>query len=99
MNINIGVHGIDNKEKNMSVDVKIYSLSTCSHCKAAKKLLDDLMVTYDATNIDQLSGQERTDALDQVKKLNPQTSFPTIRIGEQVIIGFREAEIKRALGL
>jgi glutaredoxin-like protein NrdH len=34
-----------------------------------------------------------------VRKLNPRCSFPTIIIGERVIIGFKENEIKEALGI
>jgi glutaredoxin-like protein NrdH len=83
----------------MKPEVKIYSLSTCSHCKATKKLLDDCTVRYEATDVDLLSGKEREAVLEEVRKLNPQCSFPTIIIGNQVIVGFREAEIRKALGL
>jgi hypothetical protein len=37
--------------------------------------------------------------VEDVKKFNPKCSFPTIIIGEKVIIGFKEKEIKEALGL
>ena len=37
--------------------------------------------------------------LEDVKKFNPKCSFPTIIIGEKVIVGFRENEIREALGL
>jgi glutaredoxin-like protein NrdH len=87
------------KEEIMEPKVKLYSLSTCSHCKATKKLLDDCTVRYEATDVDLLSGQERAAVLEEVRKLNPQCSFPTIIIGDQVIVGFREAEIRKALGL
>jgi glutaredoxin-like protein NrdH len=87
------------KEEKMKPQVKLYSLSTCSHCKATKKLLDDCMIRYDATDVDLLSGQERETVLEEVRKLNPQCSFPTIIIGDRVIVGFREGEIRKALGL
>ena len=83
----------------MEPKVKIYSLSTCSHCKATKKLLDDCTVRYEATDVDLLSGQERAAVLEEVRKLNPQCSFPTIIIGDRVIVGFKEAEIRQALGI
>lgn len=83
----------------MAPEVKIYSLSTCSHCKATKKFLDDCTVKYKATDVDLLSGQEKTAVLEEVRKLNPQCSFPTIVIGDQVIVGFKETEIRKALGL
>ena len=83
----------------MESEVKIFSLSTCSHCKAAKKLLDDCTVTYEATDVDLLSGKERAAVLEEVRKMNPHCSFPTIIIGEKVIVGFKETEIRKALGL
>ena len=34
-----------------------------------------------------------------IKKINPRCSFPTLIIGEKVIVGYKEKEIKEALGL
>lgn len=79
--------------------IKIYSLSTCSHCKSTKKFLDDCTVMYDVVDVDLLEGEERKAILEDVKKFNPKCSFPTIIIGEIVIVGYREEEIKEALGL
>ena len=83
----------------MQPEVKIYSLSTCSHCKATKKLLDDCVVKYEITDVDLLTGAERAAVLEEVKKVNPRCSFPTIIIDDTVIVGFREGEIRKALGL
>jgi glutaredoxin-like protein NrdH len=83
----------------MENNVKMYSLSTCGHCKATKRLLDECSVRYDFTDVDLLEGDERAAILDDVRKLNPRCSFPTIIIGDKVIVGFKENEIKEALGL
>jgi len=79
--------------------VKIYSLSTCSHCKSTKKLLNECTVQYEFVDVDLLEGDERKAILEDVRKFNPKCSFPTIIIGEKVIVGFKEQEIKEALGL
>ena len=79
--------------------VKIFSLSTCSHCKSTKKLLDDCTIKYEFVDVDQLEGDERKAIVEDVKKFNPKCSFPTIIIGDKVIVGFKEKEIKEALGL
>ncbi|MBW2015514.1 MAG: glutaredoxin family protein [Deltaproteobacteria bacterium] len=79
--------------------VKMYTLSTCSHCKATKKFMDDCRVEYEFTDVDLLEGKEREAILEEVRKLNPNCSFPTIIIGDKVIVGFRENEIREALGL
>ena len=79
--------------------VKIFSLSTCSHCKSTKKLLADCTIQYDFVDVDLLEGEERKAILEDVKKFNPKCSFPTVIIGNKVIVGFKEKEIKEALGL
>ena len=79
--------------------VKMYSLTTCSHCKSTKKFLSDCSVMYDFVDVDLLKGEERKAILEDVKKFNPKCSFPTIIIGDKVIVGFKEKEIKEALGL
>ncbi len=83
----------------MEPKVKIYSLSTCGHCKSTKKFLDECSVQYEFTDVDTLQGDERTAILDDVRKLNPRCSFPTIIINDKVIVGYKEQEIKEALGL
>lgn len=83
----------------MNTPVKMYTLSTCVHCKAAKKMLDDCSIKFDFTDIDLLEGKEREDMIAEVKKINERCSFPTILIGDKVIVGFKEDEIRKALGL
>lgn len=83
----------------MSAPVKMYTLSTCGHCKATKKFLDACSVKYEFTDVDLLPLSERDAILNEVKKINPRCTFPTIIIGDQVIVGFLEDQIKKALGL
>ena len=80
-------------------NVKIYSLSTCSHCRATKRLMGECGVKYEFTDVDLLDGEERKAILEDIKKLNPRCSFPTIIIGETVIVGYKEEEIRKALDL
>lgn len=83
----------------MQQNVRLYSLSTCSHCRSTKRLLDECTVQYEFTDVDLLDGDERAIIMEDVRKVNPRCSFPTIIIGETVIVGYREAEIKNALGI
>jgi glutaredoxin len=50
-------------------------------------------------DVDLLEGEERNAIIEDVKKLNPRCSFPTIIIGDKVIVGYKEKEIKEALGI
>ena len=86
-------------EENSTKDVKIFSLSTCSHCRATKKFLGDCTIKYEFIDVDLLQGDERKAIIADVKKFNPRCSFPTIIIGDKVIVGFKEKEIKEALGM
>lgn len=79
--------------------VRIYTLSTCVHCKAAKRLLEQCAVNYEFTDVDLLQGDERRAVLDDVKRINANCTFPTIIIGGRVIVGFDEQAIREALGL
>ncbi len=80
-------------------DVKLYTLSTCSHCKSTKNLLSQCRVSFDAVDVDLLDGEERTALIEEIKQLNPRCTFPTIVINGQVIVGFKEDEIRKALEL
>jgi len=77
--------------------IKVYSLSTCGHCRQARRLLDELGAEYTAVEVDRLGGEDRSRVLSEVRKFNPALSFPTILIEEKVIVGNRESLIRQAL--
>jgi glutaredoxin len=83
----------------MAVKVKMYTLSTCSHCKATKKFMQDNHIDFEFTDVDLLQGEERQKILEEVVQYNPNRSFPTILIGDKVIVGFQENAIREALGI
>lgn len=78
--------------------ITLYALSTCIWCKKTKDLLSKLGVAYDYLYVDLVDKSERENVVDMVKAHNPSSSFPTLVIGDKVIVGFREKEIKEALG-
>ncbi|MBF0469669.1 MAG: glutaredoxin family protein [Desulfamplus sp.] len=78
---------------------RVYALSTCSHCKAARKFLTECCVDFTCVEVDCLTGEDRKSAIEEIKKINPRCSFPTIVIKDKVIVGFQEEQIKDALGL
>jgi glutaredoxin-like protein NrdH len=79
--------------------VRMFTLSTCGHCRAAKQFMKDNAVDHEFTDVDLLDGDARTSAIDEVRTYNPRCSFPTILIGDQVVVGFNEKTLKEALGL
>ncbi len=84
----------------MNRAVMMYTLSTCSHCNAAKRFLNEHGVVFTFRDVDLLEGQEKDAVLDEVRRYNPRLTFPTIIIdGRKVVVGFQEGEIREALGL
>ena len=79
-------------------DILLYALSTCVWCKKTKQLLDQMGVEYEFVEVDLLKGDEKSKATDEVKKLNPRCSFPTLAVNDQCIVGYDEEKIKEALG-
>jgi glutaredoxin len=80
-------------------NVKLYALSTCGWCQKTKKLLENMGVAYEYEDVDILYGDEREKAVQEIKKWNPSGGFPTIVVGnEKCIVGYKEGEIREALG-
>jgi glutaredoxin-like protein NrdH len=78
--------------------IMLYALSTCGWCAKTKKLLDDLGVDYDFEYVDHLQGEEKGQAVQEIKKWNPSCSFPTLVINDETcIVGYKEDEIRGAL--
>lgn len=81
----------------MAKKVKVYALSTCIHCRNCKAYLDEKSVPYECVFVDQLSGAERAKVVDEVKQLNPKLSFPTVLVGDKVVVGFDKESLDAAL--
>jgi glutaredoxin len=91
------IEHVDGKNKGK---VMLYALSTCGWCAKTKELLRGLGIAFDYMYVDLLEGKEQDDAMDQVEKFNPGGSFPTLVIDDRkCIVGFREKEIREALGV
>jgi glutaredoxin-like protein NrdH len=82
-----------------NVKIKLYTLSTCSHCIRTKRFFKDLGIDMEFKDVDLLSGEERAAVMDEVRKLNPDCSFPTICIGNVIVVGFNEEKLRKALDL
>jgi glutaredoxin-like protein NrdH len=79
-------------------NIMLYALSTCGWCRKTRQFLSDLGVAYDYLYVDLLIGKEREEAINAVKKWNPESSFPTIVINDKkCIIGYKEDEIRQSL--
>lgn len=79
-------------------NIVLYALSTCGWCQKTKKLLNELGVDYYYLDVDKSVGEERENALREVRKWNPTVNFPTLVIDDnKCITGFKEEEIREVL--
>lgn len=80
-------------------NVVLYALSTCGWCAKTRALLKEIGVDHSYVYVDLLPPDELEEALQEVERFNPHGSFPTLVIdNRKVIVGFREQEIREALG-
>ena len=64
--------------------VTLFSLSTCAVCKKVKKYLDDRQVPYTEIEVDTLDSGEQWLMTKELKKHNPQASYPTVVVEETI---------------
>lgn len=79
--------------------IKLYTLSTCSHCNRTKRFFRENDIDMEFTDVDLLKGEERERVMEEVRKLNPDCSFPTICINEVIVVGFNEEKLRKVLDL
>jgi glutaredoxin-like protein NrdH len=77
--------------------IRLYTLSTCSHCLRTKKFFMEAGIEVEFTDVDLLTGEQREKVMEEVRKLNPECTFPTICIDDKVVVGFNEERIRKAL--
>lgn len=82
-----------------NAQIKLYALSTCSHCARTKRFFKENGIDPETIDVDLLTGEERERIMNEVRKLNPDCSFPTICIDDDVIVGFNEDKLRKALGI
>lgn len=76
--------------------VRLYSLSTCPVCKKVKEFLKNNSVEYELIEVDTLDSGEQWLAMKELKKINPQETFPTV-IVETAVVGFDEESLRKIL--
>ena len=76
----------------MAKTIKVYSTLTCPYCKMAKSYLDDKKIEY--TDVD-VSVDEK--AADEMIQKSGQMGVPVLDIGGEIIVGFDQDKINKAL--
>jgi glutaredoxin-like protein NrdH len=79
--------------------VMLYALSTCGHCKDMKAFLGQCGINYDCVDVDQLDEADRKQVIEKLIQISRECAFPTLIVGDKVIVGFRKEEVKELLGI
>jgi glutaredoxin-like protein NrdH len=88
---------VPNRVDNASAQIILYALQTCGHCRNLKQFLQERGVSFQTVYVDMLVGDERSDTMRHLRRINPSVSFPTLSVGETTIVGFKKAKIVAAL--
>ncbi|MEM2874274.1 MAG: glutaredoxin family protein [Candidatus Nanoarchaeia archaeon] len=78
----------------MAKKVKIYSTPYCTYCKMVKEFLERHKVPYKEVDV-----SEDEDELQKMVEKSGQMAVPVIEIDSQIIVGYNETKLKKALGL
>ena len=74
------------------MEIKIYSIPTCPHCKMAKQYLSSKGLSYQDFNI-----SEDSLAQEEMTKLSGQMGVPVIDIDGEIVVGFDKERIDSLL--
>ena len=72
--------------------VVLFSTSTCSWCRRAKRYLNEQRMAFKEVNVE----RDPDAAKDIVRKMG-QTGVPVIKIGSRWIVGFDKEQIEKSL--
>lgn len=74
------------------VPVVMYSTAWCGVCKRARKYFEEKRIAFEEHDVD-TDPQARAEYL----QLNPRRSVPTIKIADEVVVGFSAVAVERAM--
>jgi len=72
--------------------VKVYSTPVCPWCHVAKQFLSDHKVAFEDINVADDEEQARA-----MMEKSGQMGVPVIEVGKEIIVGFDEARLRKAL--
>lgn len=79
-------------------DLVLFALSTCGWCRKARNFLDENDLAYRYVYVDLLEGDELKRVIEEVERVNPNKTFPTLVIDDSdTVAGFKDNEYKEKL--
>jgi len=78
--------------------VSMYTLSTCPWCRKTKKFFTEHHIAFDFTDYD-LADERTQERIMAELDANWASGFPYVRIGDQVVEGYRPDRFAELLGI
>lgn len=85
--------GKSEKERSISMSVKVFTQNGCPPCRMLKKFLNDERIVFEEFNVN-----EDEKALNTIKEMGIST-VPVTMIDGEVILGFNISQIRELLGI
>ena len=76
------------------MDITIYSTPTCHFCIEAKAFFKEHKIKFKEIDV-----SENQEAAEKMKEISGQIGVPVIVINKEIILGFNQDKIKKALKL
>ncbi len=75
----------------------MYGLTTCPHCKKVLEFLKKSGVKFRVIWLDEMSGEERKKAIEDVHKISGSYSVPVVVKGEKWVLGYNLKKLKELI--
>lgn len=79
--------------------VVMYTLSTCPWCMRAKKFFREHDIPFEYTDYDRADDKTKEAIKDDCQSHGSEMSFPFVKIGEDVVVGYNPEKYIKLLGL
>jgi glutaredoxin len=78
-------------------EILMYGLTTCPHCKKVLEFLKKSGVKFKVVWLDEIKGEERKKAIEEVHKLSGSYSVPVVVRGERWVLGYNPQKLKELI--
>ncbi|MCS7119020.1 MAG: glutaredoxin family protein [Archaeoglobaceae archaeon] len=79
------------------VQITMYGLTRCSHCKRTMQFLTSAKVEFEVIWIDKLQEEERKKVIEEIYRISNSYSVPLVVKGEKWVLGFNREKLEELI--
>lgn len=79
--------------------ILMYTLSTCPHCRKAKKFFKDRNIPFEFIDYDLAEKEDQKRMSEEMLRVAGGTSTPFVKIGDDVVVGYNPKKYSELLGI